>query len=123
MSVPHFEDMARKGVFPPYEYKAYPKWITLKSGEQVIVQSQREHIDRIATDGELPAEDNPLQRERDALMERLARVEQENLQLKIAAAKTTPTASVPMAPALAAVANVKPLVSPTTVSVEDLLKL
>jgi hypothetical protein len=97
-----------------YVYQPYPKWVTKKNGDQVIVNSQREHIQLIATEGEMQDGGvNPYQVERDALMARLLQMEKELASLK--QAKATEKAPEP------AVVAKAPVPAPVQLSIDDLI--
>lgn len=48
----------------PYEYREYPKWVTLADGSQILVQNENEEFAAVG-EQELPAE---MQDERETLM-------------------------------------------------------
>lgn len=61
--------------FAPYEFKEFPKRITVKGGKRVLVHNIREEVAAIAEFGEGPklAKDNdPIVEERNALAQALA---------------------------------------------------
>lgn len=59
--------------FPDYEFKEYPKWVTLKNGKQVIAANQHEEL-RLLSMVEEDGSDvlDPVAAERDALAEKVA---------------------------------------------------
>jgi hypothetical protein len=99
--------------FPEYEYQPYPKWVTLKDGSQQLAATQREHLEIVAKDGTEVSEDNPLQRERDALLLRMGELERELLALK----------ATPLHEAAAKLeSKTKPKAPAATLSIDDLVK-